>query len=73
MFEGDDFDWVLNLVSIIILLGLLIKFIWRFFFMSFFKNFFVNFYLDFDKIENVGWKISVDNLYEFYRIWCNIF
>lgn len=41
--------------------------------MSFFKNFFVNFYLDFDKIENVGWKISVDNLYEFYRIWCNIF
>lgn len=41
--------------------------------MSSSKNLFVNFYLDFDKTENVGWKTSVDNLHEFYRIWCNIF
>lgn len=47
--------------------------VWRFLFMSSSKNLFVNFYLDFDKIENVGWKTSVDNLHEFYRIWCNIF
>lgn len=47
--------------------------VWRFRFMSSSKNLFMNFYLDFDKIENVGWKTSVDNLHEFYRIWCNIF
>lgn len=71
--EGDDFDWALNSVSTIISLGPLTKLIWRFLFMSSSKNLFVNFYLDFDKIENVGWKTSVDNLHEFYRIWCNIF
>lgn len=47
--------------------------VWRFRFMSSSKNLFVNFYLDFNKIENVRWKSSADNLHEFYRIWCNIF